>query len=384
MRLDINICFTALVTESVYGVEEYETMKHKIDLTKEEEQRALDLHRRFIFVNGLDSTPLEESDETYFSKLLESGITAVNTTIYAYPMKAGLTGPLHEILDAIAIWYSKVERSSTAIIATSVDDIRTAKKNGRFAVILGTQNGDFLMSTDMVKVFRRLGLRIVQPTYQRRNTIGDGCGERNPAGLSQFGVKLVEELNKQGIVIDLSHVGKGTTMDCINVSRDPVIISHTAARSLSDMVRCKTDEEIKAMAEKGGVMGITPKSNFLKPRGAATGTTIEDYMDHIDHVVNLVGVNHIGVGLDVGYGRGVTGKYSVESMGEFDSHFPEVGIWKPGDDIHKIHTTGLEPPVAKVLNITRGAVARGYSDQEVEKIVGGNFLRLFEGVWKRQ
>jgi microsomal dipeptidase-like Zn-dependent dipeptidase len=356
-------------------------MKKVIQLSKEEEQRALDLHRRYVFINTCDSTSLKDNNEVYFSQLLETGISAMCTTVYAYPERPATLGPLHEFLSAVGEWYHKLEASSNAVLATTTEDITNAKRSSKLAIVFATQNGDFIYDLELIKVFRRLGLRIVQPTYQRRNLIGDGCGEKNPAGLSTFGVKAIEQMGREGIVIDLSHVGKPTTLDCIRVSTKPVIFSHTAARTLCDVVRAKTDEEIKALAEKSGVMGITPKSNFLRPNGQEKGTTIEDYMDHIDYVVKLVGVDHVGVGLDIGDGHEPYGKYNLEHMKEFDSQYPEIGIWKKGLQLENMHVKEVSPPLPKVLNITRGAVARGYSDQEIEKILGGNFLRVFQRVW---
>ena len=151
-----------------------------------------------------------------------------------------------------------------------------------------------------MEVFYNLGIRFVQPTYQDRNLFGDGCGERFQSGLSKLGIKFVEKLDELGIVIDTSHVGIGTTIDCANMSQRPIMATHTAARAIVDTPRNKTDDEIKAIAAKGGVIGIAGKSGFLKKDGLETGSTINDMIDHVVYIAGLVGIDHVGIGTDVG------------------------------------------------------------------------------------
>jgi len=224
-------------------------------------------------------------------------------------------------------------------------------------------------------IFKALGVRIMQLTYQYRNLVGDGSGEPGNAGLSRFGHALIRRMNELGIVIDLAHVGGRTTVEAIQASRHPAIVSHSGVRALCDTVRNKTDEEIRVLAAKGGVIGIPPKSGFLRPDGLARGTTIDDYIDHIDYVRRLVGIDHVGIGTDVGDDR----KYSKEHLREFHSKFPEVGMIDDSLRTDLIHTRGLDTP-AKLPNITAGLVRRGYRDDEIAKVLGGNFLRVFRVV----
>jgi microsomal dipeptidase-like Zn-dependent dipeptidase len=323
----------------------------------------------------------------YLGKLMETGVNAIVNTVIAASLPP--KDPVREFITATVKWNNALAKADNAFVSTSVEDIRKAKTNGKVGVIYGTQDAQFLEDPSWVAVFHKLGFRICQLTYQGRNLIGDGCGERHPSGLSKHGVRVVEEMNRVGVVVDLAHVGTPTTLDAIEVSKNPVILSHTTVRALTlpTVVRSKTDEDIKAMAEKGGVIGISPKSNWLKPKGAKAGTTFEDYMDHIDYVVDLVGIDHIGIGLDVHNGRPHGGYVTPDGIytGAYSGPggpYPEIGIMTPGDPPENLHAKGLNPPYPQVLNITKAAVARGYSDQEIEKILGGNFLRVFEKVWK--
>jgi microsomal dipeptidase-like Zn-dependent dipeptidase len=228
----------------------------------------------------------------------------------------------------------------------------------------------------MLEVYHALGIRFMQLTYQRRNLVGDGCGERTNAGLSKFGVEVVKELNRLGIVIDLSHVGVRTTLETIELSAHPVAVTHSGVRALCDTVRNKTDEELKALAARGGVIGIPPKSGFLTENGLREGTTIDDYIKHIDYVADLVGIDHVGIGTDVGDER----KYTVERMSAFNQRYPEVAIIDGDLRTEVMHTAGLQSP-GTLYNITAGLVRRGYSDADIRKVLGENFARVFREVW---
>jgi membrane dipeptidase len=258
------------------------------ELGKEEEQRVLELHRKAVVINALDSTismkGLGYSDQS-FLKLREGGVTAVNFTLL-HPWLA-----IRQIFERIYGFYELFKRScDKALLATSVEDIRRAKENGKMAVTFGLQNASQIEDgLNLLAIFHRLGIKIIQLTYQRRNLIGDGCGERTDCGLSRFGIQVVEEMNKLGILIDLSHVGYTTTIEAIEISKEPVVFSHSNVRSLCDHVRNKSDEQIRALAEKGGVIDIASQAHFLKPYGPIAGATIEDYLDHIDYVVKLAG-----------------------------------------------------------------------------------------------
>jgi membrane dipeptidase len=205
-------------------------------------------------------------------------------------------------------------------------------------------------------------------TYQNRNLVGYGCNEKNDCGLTRFGENVVKEMNRLGLLIDLSHVGTKTTMNAIELSEKPCAFTHTCARSLFDHIRNKSDEQLQALSEKGGVIGIAAYSPFYhhtkRPK-------VEDYLDQIDYMVELVGIDHIGIGLDQVYGRDPAFHENVKQT------YPEVVMSYQWDTIYP---EGLED-ITKLPKITEGLVKRGYSKRDIKKILGENFLQLFEKVW---
>lgn len=232
----------------------------------------------------------------------------------------------------------------------------------------------------------------MQLTYQWANLIGDGCGSRRArySGLTDFGVLVVERMNKVGMLIDLSHCGYKTTLDTVEMSKDPVAFTHTNVKAINDMLRCKDDEELKAVAETEGVIGITGVARFIRKEAPREGATIEHFLDHIDYVVDLVGSDHVGIGLDMGEGKteemffGVHKHlYNAKKTNKFWG-WTTAAIWIPtGEDwsLKHYYPFGLDS-YSKIPNITKGLVARGYSDQEIIKILGQNWLRLFKRVWR--
>ena len=346
-------------------------------MPKGEEQRALDIHRKSIVINGLEvgffyqkflPRYLEELS-AYFKKLIDAGITAGNHTVCDPPQ-----ADFNEFLRGVYDSYTWIENNADrATLITSVDDIEMAKKDKKFGLILGTQSAKFL-GDDLTKlgIARKLGLMIIQLTYQRRNYVGDGCGERTDSGLSKFGIKLIEEMDKLGIVIDLSHVGKTTTMDAMEVSKNPVIFSHSSAKALLNHGRNIDDEQIKTVAEKKGVVGICSWSPLLVRPPYTDNPKLETLLDHIDYVVKLVGVDHVGFGLDIPEG------WIKEDFEATKKLFPEVYPTR----FEEWPMEGLES-TTKMLNLTMGLVARGYSDQDIGRMLGGNFIRVFKDVWRK-
>jgi membrane dipeptidase len=259
------------------------------------------------------------------------------------------------------------------------EDIRIAKKEGKVGIILNFQN-TVPLGNDLTKLdfFHDLGIRVIQLTYNVRNFVGDGCTELTDCGLSRFGIDLIERMNKLGIVVDLSHCGYKTTLEAIKTSQKPIAFTHTNCRSLHDHPRNKSDEQIRALAEKEGYMGITCHPTFLGGKGPSI---LEKMLDHIDYAVNLVGIEHVGIGTDVA-GLHHYPEPIMEKM--FREDLPVHG-WRNGDVVKAWHTFKAEWERLEHLNmgyrnIIRGLISRGYSDQDVEQIVGGNFLSFFENV----
>ncbi len=179
----------------------------------------------------------------------------------------------------------------------SAADLDRVKKSGKLGILLGVQNSEQFRNADDVNYFRGLGQRVSQLTYNARNLIGNGSTERRDEGISDFGVAIIERMNKVGMAVDVSHCGDRTTLDAFEISKKPVLITHSNCRALNPgHPRVKTDEAIKKVGENGSVMGITGVRMFVK---ATEPTTIEDALDHFDHVRKLIGAEHLGVGSDI-------------------------------------------------------------------------------------
>jgi membrane dipeptidase len=222
-----------------------------------------------------------------------------------------------------------------------------------------------------VDYFYTLGQRISLLTYNSRNLIGNGSTERRDDGISDFGLKIIERMNKIGMAVDTAHCGDRTTLDAFETSKVPVLITHSNCRALnSNQPRCKTDEAIRKMAEKGGVMGITNVRNFVS---AKEPTNVESLLDHYDHVAKLVGVEHVGVGSD----------YDLDG---YDALPPEYANWlrslyKSSYAFRdKMDTDGVNHYL-RMFDLTEGLIRRGYGDADIQLILGGNFRRVLTQIW---
>lgn len=227
-----------------------------------------------------------------------------------------------------------------------------------------------------VRVFFQLGIRMMHLTYQRRNTIGDGSGETANAGLSDFGRAVVAEMNRQKIIVDVAHAGWQTSLEGARASRKPMVASHTTCAAINRHIRSKPDEVIRAIADTGGLVGICCIPQFLGGKG-----DIAVFLDHIEHVVKRFGTDHVAIGTDVAY-------TSQNAAGENRKLPPRRKS--------RTHWEALWPPdVAVALSkqseslawtnwplFTVGLVQRGYSDDDIRKIIGGNMLRVTRDVMK--
>lgn len=245
------------------------------------------------------------------------------------------------------------------------------KSSGKVGILLGVQNSEHFRKVDDVDYFYGLGQRVSQLTYNARTLIGNGSTERRDEGLSDFGVSIVERMNKLGMAVDVSHCGDKTTLDAFEVSKKPVLITHSNCRTLNpNHPRCKTDEAIKAMAAKGGVMGITEVRMFVSPKEP---TGIDAMLDHYDYVTNLVGVEHVGVGSDIdllGYDA-----LSPEETKQLKSGYKSSYGFRDKNDIDGYNFAKRPFALAEAL------IRRKYSDASIEAILGGNFRRVLKEIW---
>jgi len=349
------------------------------DLSKDEEERAAKLHKEATIIEGCIMWENLENPE-YLDQVRRGGITAANVTVAHW---------LHDFTAAtkrVHHYKELAEKNPDLLHVRRVEDIQEAKREGKLGVIIGFQDSKPI-EDDLcfLRTFYDNGVRIIQLTYNAQNYVGTGCCELSCGKLSYFGREVVEEMNRIGMVIDLAHCCDETTIDAIECSKDPVIISHSGAYSICNAYgRNKKDEHIGALAKKGGIIGITFFPSLVKrdPRTwEVQKSTVEDVLDHIDYVVSLVGVDYVGWGSDM-FGGFLDQKYTPP--------YSALRWWRPKrPDIYGRGPTEVFDPFPegldrhhKLLNLTRGLVSRGYSDAEIKKILGGNFIRVFERVWK--
>lgn len=279
---------------------------------------------------------------------------------------------LQTAIDALVEWRARIEEHADhMLMALSADDFEAAKASGRTAVLMNFQDATMLEGdADNVDALHALGMRSFQLTYNYRNLLGDGCLERTNAGLSEFGVSVVERMNKRGVMADLSHCGPQTTLDGIAFSDKPVAMTHTFCAALRPHPRAKSDEAIRACADRGGVTGICALGYFIGPDPGGE-TTIEDYADHVEHAANVAGHDHVALSTDFPP-QGISPWATKEEWYE-----PRLEIFKPSYEVRwPPWIPELDSP-DRFRNLVRVLRSRGWSQANLEKLVGLNWLRLF-------
>jgi membrane dipeptidase len=286
----------------------------------------------------------------------------------------GIGGPqaYDEALQFIAAWSGFVGRNSDLFtLVGQASDMDRAKANKKVAVIIGLQNAEQFREAKDVKDFYQLGLRCAQLTYNSQNMIGSGSTDREDGGVSDFGVEIINAMNDVGMLIDVSHSGPKTTLDAIELSKGPIAITHSNCRALVNHPRVKTDEAIINCAKKGGVMGITGVRMFVSEKEP---TTIENMVDHIDHVKQIAGIEHVGIGTDYDL-------WGYDDMPADQNKMLRSSYKASYAFREKLDTDGYDHP-RKLFDLAEVLIKRGYTDQQIQLVLGGNFRRLLGQVWK--
>ena len=364
-------------------------------------QRALQIHRRAIVIDTHNdvTTPMTNDDfdlsgeppapyRTNIARMKQGGLTAEFFSLYVKPWYVEHGGAARRTLDMIDSVYRAVERHPRDLMfATSVADIRRAKRQGKIAALMGIEGGHAIEdSLATLREFYRLGVRYMTLTWNNTNNWADaGRGEKKHNGLSEFGKEVVREMNRLGMLVDVSHVSDKTMSDALDVSKAPIIASHSSARALSNVPRNIPDDLLKRIAKNGGVVQVNFYSVFVDAKTVSPQSEERDkrlkaqqdainakykndperlaeesdkleaanplpplpiskLIDHIDHIVKVAGIDHVGIGAD------------------FDgaNDMPEGA-----------------KDVSMLPNITYELLKRGYSERDIRKILGENFLRAF-------
>jgi len=344
-----------------------------------------EVYRNAIVIDGLGgfgnskSPPGAPLTDAYVQDVRDSGVTCVHTTI----SPVGSTPPdsaFTEAVIGIGYYESEIDKHPDAFMRVRrAADIAAAKQAGRCGVVYGFQDA-VAFETDLSRLdeLYRLGIRIVQVTYNRRNLLGDGCLEPANAGLSKAGVEAVAKMNELGILVDLSHCGRQTAADAINASKKPVAFTHTGSAALNDHPRNRTDAELRAVAEKGGVSGIY----FMPFLSEGKQPAAADVIRHLEHMIDVSGEDHVSIGTD--------GSVSAEVVNdEFKKIFLEnvqrrraAGISAPGEtETGYLFANELNTP-RRFETLTGMLSSRGHSDARIEKLLGKNLMRVFSDVWR--
>jgi len=256
-------------------------------------------------------------------------------------------------------------------------DFDIIKQSGKLGLLIGFQNSTHFLKTDDVDGFWSLGQRVSQITQNNLNPLGSGAIETEDKGLSNYGVEIIQRMNQIGMAVDLAHCGDRTTLDAIAASSKPVLFTHANCRALNPgYKRNKTDAAIKKMAATGGVMGLTGLRAFVRDKEP---TTIEHFLDHVDHIARLVGIEHVGIGSD----QDVVPATSDE--GKNSAYYR--GLPKRVRDLYQFRNKSLVDglnQIHRIYAITEGLIRRGYGDDDIRGVLGLNFKRALKGAWEQR
>lgn len=310
----------------------------------------------------IDGIVIPKLTPSLFAEMRNGGLscTTVMTSVWDDPAPA-----LHNL----AAWRAAVAASPEARLVRSVADIEAARSQGQVAIVIGWQNSDgFGEDLGTVQVFHDAGLRVVSPCFNHANAAGGGCADVTDRGLTDFGHGLVACLNEQGILIDLTHAGDTTGSEVIKASAHPVCYTHAGAKALNDARRNKTDDQLQAIADQGGVVGIAALPHFLP---SSLASTMDDYVRVVGHVLNVVGEDHIAVGTDLIPGQ--------------DRHFVEHTSRRKGRGPLAFDYAKL-PQLSGFSEFTDYPAMLARLDEvmtprQQEKFLGLNWLRLYTEVW---
>jgi membrane dipeptidase len=319
------------------------------------------LHDSLLVVDGLN---ISRFDRAVFEDLRRGGVTAANCT-------CSIWENFRDSMDQVARWQAHFREHADLITQVfTTADIHRAKAEGRTGIILGWQNLSGIEDRlDYLGLFKALGVGVMQIAYNTQNWVGTGCYEKHDGGLSEFGHEVIAEMNRLGILCDLSHVGPKTSEDVIRASRQPVAYTHCLPAGLKAHPRNKTDAQLRAIAERGGFVGVTMFPPFLR-RG--TQSTVDDYVEAIEYVLNLVGESQVGIGTDFTQGWGpeffdwiTRDKGRARKLTEFGEILNPEGV----------RTIGEFP------NLTAAMQRRGWSEARIRRVMGENWIALLREVW---
>jgi membrane dipeptidase len=354
--------------------------EYVLELSREQEALASDIHEKsIVFDLHMHGVVLAENESDYdewlasrrypfaYEGLRHAGVTAFIDGFASM----GHTWELPAAVREIGLrWCDMDHQPDKVIRGLLADDVRRAKKEGKIAVFMCIENTELIgADLDNIDVLYGLGVRGLGLSYNKRSLVCDGRTERTDVGLSDFGIEVIKRMNDLGMIVDACHCGEKSTLEMTEVARAPMIVSHTGARAIYNTRRLASDAELKAIAKTGGAVGIHSGVNVLSDKKQQS---IEDMLDHLDYCVKVMGIDHVCIGSDNYFGdKNANHLHSIKKHAS-DGLQKYLVFNAP-------YMEGIENP-SEWKNITRGLVKRGYARKDIEKLIGGNALRIIEEV----
>jgi membrane dipeptidase len=335
-------------------------------VTHLEDRGVSELYRTSLVVDGLVVAP---ASGQVVKSLLDAGISACNWTVTSHADET-----VTAINKIIQFYWLLEQFPGMTLLIERATDFDRAKREGKLGIVLGFQGGTPLgHNPHLVRIFHRLGVRIIQLTYNDGNALGAGCLEPSNGGLTSLGMQIVQEMNRIGVLIDLSHVGRRASLEAIELSTAPCIFSHSNPATLQPNPRNVTDEQIRACAAKGGVVGLATFSAFVGDTINGRHPGLDEYFRQMEYVLELTGPDHVAIGTDIFldpthgvWWRAVTGRlYPSVSQGMTYETHNIAGFMHQSDF----------PAVAEAM------LQRGLDESTVRKILGENWRRVYTGAW---
>jgi membrane dipeptidase len=297
---------------------------------------------------------------------------------------------VEEALAGLMYGHLLARKYSNIITVNSVQDIRLAQRDKKLALLLVSQDGDFIQDKlHRLEAFYRLGLRMIIPTYNATNNICGGCLDRVDIGLTRFGQLVIDECNRLGLLLDCSHLGKRSSLEIIERSTQPIVFSHSNAQAVAENPRSVDDEQIKACVAKGGVVGIVAVGSLAFKKGSQRRPNLQDLVDNVDYLADLIGTtDNIGIGTD--FSLGTYPVHQADPWGEPIWQATLSSVRGAYNSLPGMTTRPSSPmryvdgfnTYAEILDMIAELNRRGYKDEDVRKILGENFMRVFQQTWK--
>ena len=338
---------------------------------------------RSVVIDGLGglADPYAEAGSIHVSERgwrdwRKTGVDAVRITVFPVGNGADQWSAYRESIESHQYWMAA--NPGRFLLVDTAADIRRAKQEGSIAIVFGTQDTSMVgTELDRLATMREDGIRTVQLTYNTRNLSGDGAIETDNAGLSKLGRATIERIEEENLLLDLSHAGENTTAQAIDHATRPLTISHTGARALADHPRNTGDAAMKAIADKGGVIGLY----FMPYLHAEMSPTAETVISHANHMLKIAGEDHIGIGTDNGPLPMPFDEQARRAMDEMQQERLDQGIAAPGEKIGFYPLVPDYNSLDRYRNFARDLRRSGWSERQLEKFFGLNFLRVYEEAW---